>query len=726
MQHLYRRIVLFVCTATILLFGTHSYGLLLHTNAKLATPSRAIVVQAKGEKKRTRAAHPAQGNDVVVKSPSNHKLIPSLESELENLVGGGKLRQGPVKSAVADQQACSFGLLVEGLIHSDMFLWMKEHKEEFEFLPPEEARRREENERLRLKMVQARRFFAGLMDLNAASRTFALVFGTDSVAIEDEERDYRQYTCVWLADQSGVRARGVTVNTNKIDDNFLWAALWPDLRVDARSAARAPRKRQAAEECDKSQSVPVTDEEMRTINSALKRMGDELLPTEVARVLEQEGGEGARLYVVPVEAVQKIPFPALPLGDGHLVDKFAIMIAPASGVIGDLSNVTTNQPALASVTSNSSSSASDVLIVGDPDLRWDRSMCWPELPFARQEAEFAASYRNDKNALLGSEATFEAVTARLKAGQKTIRYIHFATHGMSDAVDPADKGFLALNKKHLSGAEMRKLKLRFENHPIVVMSACHTGSGKSFSGGIFGLVDFWWFSGASQVVMSLWAVDDQGTNKLMKYFEEALSNDSKKDAGKNGAEFALAEAMRKLKSEERDPTIWSSFAVFGKPLAVGRAESDQDDSQGARPIPDTADGLMQDAAALARRGFDSFREGVPMLDRSDHPFSDYLPGMEQIHMASTYFKYAGPTYVAASFKVSNRPIEKRQLEEQYLSILADREVRDLASLLQAYGHSLQQLSARLERAKRPEDIRRMQEEIDLHNSLGTLIQSLAQ
>jgi CHAT domain len=50
--------------------------------------------------------------------------------------------------------------------------------------------------------------------------------------------------------------------------------------------------------------------------------------------------------------------------------------------------------------------------------------------------------------------------------------------------------------------------LKLEHDPLVVMSACQTGLGKIFEGGTFGLTRAWHFAGASQIVMSLWNVDD--------------------------------------------------------------------------------------------------------------------------------------------------------------------------------------------------------------------------
>ena len=96
------------------------------------------------------------------------------------------------------------------------------------------------------------------------------------------------------------------------------------------------------------------------------------------------------------------------------------------------------------------------------------------------------------------------------------------------------------------------------------MSACETGLGKVFTGGVFGLGEEWYDAGAAQVVMSLWQVDDQGTAKLMNLFIRNLVEQFNTGMAE-GAEYALAAAMRELKKEESNPAIWAAFQVYGRP-----------------------------------------------------------------------------------------------------------------------------------------------------------------
>ena len=103
------------------------------------------------------------------------------------------------------------------------------------------------------------------------------------------------------------------------------------------------------------------------------------------------------------------------------------------------------------------------------------------------------------------------------------------------------------------------------SNPLVVMSACQSGLGKVFGGGVFGLARAWHSAGAPQVVMSLWNVDDLATKLLMQDFVARVTEGAP-------AEFALQEAMKATRSrlpatpaQMPDPALWAGFALFGLP-----------------------------------------------------------------------------------------------------------------------------------------------------------------
>lgn len=209
-------------------------------------------------------------------------------------------------------------------------------------------------------------------------------------------------------------------------------------------------------------------------------------------------------------------------------------------------------------------------MVGDPDLSTDRLMQFSPIPASRDEAlAVALKWSPSTHLLIGDGADRTEVMAALAGARDDIGLVYFATHGISDGVNPMDGSFLALKGDHLYARDIKKLVMR--SRPLVVMSACQTGLGKTFDAGVFGLARAWWQAGAPQVVMSLWNVDDAATHNLMVDFIERVVADRARPDGKGlelAHEEALRQAMLAARKRDADPAPWASFALFGMPTKV--------------------------------------------------------------------------------------------------------------------------------------------------------------
>ena len=273
-----------------------------------------------------------------------------------------------------------------------------------------------------------------------------------------------------------------------------------------------------------------------------------------------------QLIVLPIGSIGVVPLAALPFGkDKQLVDKIAVTIAP------DLSTLVSGTGRRLAQTPGSS------LVIGDPDLSGRPHRMRSRLEGANQEARYVAKQLQG-DLLLGKSASLKAIKARLTNVSNDLSVVYFATHGTSNAVDPMDKSALLLKGGDLTGTEIKKLKLK--GKPLVIMSACQTGLGKTFGGGgVFGLAQAWLHAGAGAVLMSLWDVDDSATKTLMQSFVSGYKSGL-------SAEVALARAMRKFKSRQNEQTqtagndrgfvpvsnrnipapkvsLWSSFVLYG-------------------------------------------------------------------------------------------------------------------------------------------------------------------
>lgn len=102
------------------------------------------------------------------------------------------------------------------------------------------------------------------------------------------------------------------------------------------------------------------------------------------------------------------------------------------------------------------------------------------------------------------------------------------------------------------------MSLRLDDTELVVLSACETGRGDVKVGdGVYGLQRAFLVAGADAIIMSLFKVDDEATNKLMNYFYENWIV-KKMDKRK-----AFVEAKRQLRQEFKDPIYWGAFIMVG-------------------------------------------------------------------------------------------------------------------------------------------------------------------
>lgn len=339
------------------------------------------------------------------------------------------------------------------------------------------------------------------------------------------------YVCAWLLSAAGIEA----ATTTRLLTGRVAELVRVSLDVTTRAARLAPRPRKRRDRRKRA----THPEALEPSSEALHWVGSELLSPAISERLLAK--RFRRLLILPAADLSTVPFAGLPLGGKALIDYVAPVILPDLDAL--IGGWYPRQPIL-----------NRPLVIGDPDLSGDRRWKFQPLPGARAEAETAADLLGTR-AIVAKAASRKAVLAKLRR-RRDWSFIYFATHGIADPVNPMDGSFLALRRGHLFARDIKKLK--FEYRPTVVMSACQTGLGKVFEGGVFGLARAWHKAGAAQVVMSLWNIDDKATRRLMYTFMLGMK------AGVP-AEFALQKAMQAHKRSLVDPALWSGFSVFGLP-----------------------------------------------------------------------------------------------------------------------------------------------------------------
>lgn len=164
--------------------------------------------------------------------------------------------------------------------------------------------------------------------------------------------------------------------------------------------------------------------------------------------------------------------------------------------------------------------------------------------------------------VLKSDAATESA---FKSQFKPNSVIHLATHAYNDEATP-DNSFIffqnskrdSLNDGKLYAWEVTQLEL---TSPMVVLSACNTGLGKTYLGeGPQSLASSFFRAGARSVLMSLWKANDLTTANLMQQFYTHLKTGQTKDVSLRKAKLDFLENCDELYVH---PAFWGGFVVVG-------------------------------------------------------------------------------------------------------------------------------------------------------------------
>ena len=282
-----------------------------------------------------------------------------------------------------------------------------------------------------------------------------------------------------------------------------------------------------------------------------------------------------------------VPFAALRWDDGgawraRLVDRFEIRLLPSASASIALASRAAGRPMPPNEVALfadpiferedpriTAPSATEVTVGSSRDDAaegWAHAArSWSRLRHSQHEAEEIIAAAGGRDLVLlftGAEASRDAFSdPRLS----DFRILHFSTHGSLDA-EVGDFSALALSSFNSSGREQPGELFAFEiarraiSADLVVLSACQTALGRSLEGeGQVGLAHAFLRAGATNVVASLWPVDDRSTARLMTYFYSALLH------GNRDAASALTSAQRELAKERGygHPFYWAGFVLLG-------------------------------------------------------------------------------------------------------------------------------------------------------------------
>ena len=168
----------------------------------------------------------------------------------------------------------------------------------------------------------------------------------------------------------------------------------------------------------------------------------------------------------------------------------------------------------------------------------------------------------DVEPLTGKNATKEQVLSRLNS----VSLVHIAAHGSAkrgeillspnpgSSEPPEKKDFL------LTMTDVLNAKL---DAKLVVLSCCHSGRGKIKAEDVVGIARAFLGAGARSVIASLWAVNDEATQKFMRHFYEHLVKGQ-------SASKSLHEAMKMMRESDDFNAVkyWAPFMLIGDDVTL--------------------------------------------------------------------------------------------------------------------------------------------------------------
>jgi CHAT domain-containing protein len=244
----------------------------------------------------------------------------------------------------------------------------------------------------------------------------------------------------------------------------------------------------------------------------------------------------SHIIIVPHGPLHYLPFHALYDGKSYLVQRYEISYLPAGSFLRYCQETARTGRGLVALGHSSGG----------------------RLPHATQEARSLAALMQGR-AFVEDEATL----ARVQEAAAECHILHLAAHGDFRPDNPLFSG-LALANGWLTTLDIFNLHL---SASLVTLSACQTG--RSVVGGgdeLLGLMRAFLSAGAASLALSLWAVEDRSTARLMETFYEKMAEGAAKAAALRNAQLQFIEGRcgdEGTAASCTHPYFWAPFFLVG-------------------------------------------------------------------------------------------------------------------------------------------------------------------
>ncbi len=296
------------------------------------------------------------------------------------------------------------------------------------------------------------------------------------------------------------------------------------------------------------------DEHFEQLNYAINQYLIEIYRKVFSAIEPRLGCE--KLIIIPHGSLHYVPFHALLNQRGYLIERFEISYAPSATV---LRLCRARQPALnADGKSASSNFKSQSLTRASTSQNPKSKMQLVALGIADDDTPSIASEILALRKIFPGAVTLmgqEATRDNLLRFASSADFLHLASHGYFRRDNPMFS-FLQLADSPLNFYSLLDLKLEAR---MVTLSACHTGMNMVFPGDeLHGLMRGFLYAGASTLVASLWAANDNSTAEFMQQMYGQISRGATKRAAIRAAQLAIKERYG-------HPYYWAPFVLMGNP-----------------------------------------------------------------------------------------------------------------------------------------------------------------
>jgi CHAT domain-containing protein len=188
------------------------------------------------------------------------------------------------------------------------------------------------------------------------------------------------------------------------------------------------------------------------------------------------------------------------------------------------------------------------------------------LPYSEKEVQEIAAIFKSQNFSTSEYFFSEASKNSFLENCSDYKILHLASHGIINESSPKLSGILFYPESDTSGSsgklnsvltagEIYNLEIQAD---LVVLSACETGIGSIIQGeGVISLTRALTYSGASNIIYTLWKVGDKNSYAIMLKFYEYLLNGETYSGALRKAKLDM------IKNEETAfPGSWSAFSLI--------------------------------------------------------------------------------------------------------------------------------------------------------------------